>query len=413
MQADWHCRLIAAAMLIFLPIAGEAQTLPVGTTSSDVPAAPALVGMGAEPVGDYPKISFSTLANLEFSGLDASGGPDRGPQPYFRFDSILLVDVSDKLSFDGLFQFKARKMRPADDPNRDLYINQGAGRRVGGKMLELYARYDTWRVGKFVQNFGRAYYLLPGPFAADFIEEAEAGYEPTEMIGVEKLHVFKSERHGWQQLSVSAFVVDRTFLHESLPYNEGIVHYKDGGVGNTHLPENVMVTYDVINMPITAGTQATFQASVIRFGKSYQAQRSEIWTTLGGDIAIPMNGSLADTLGGRYSQLHLYVEAARRDNFNGFAGRARNFVSVSGEYLAGPWVYDLTTTQRWTTDDVLPTQKDTLYTMTVGHDLPSQVLASLSVARERVDDRVGVYAGLRLTKTFTTCARCLTRSHAY
>ena len=80
-------------------------------------------------------------------------------------------------------------------------------------MLELYARYDTWRGGKFVQDFGRAYYLLPGRFAVDFIEEAEEGYEPTEMIGVEKIHVFKSERHGWQQLSVSAFVVDRTFLY--------------------------------------------------------------------------------------------------------------------------------------------------------------------------------------------------------
>lgn len=279
-------------------------------------------------------------------------------------------------------------MRSASHPNRDLYINQGAGRRVGGNMLELYTRYDTWRVGKFVQDFGRAYSLLPGPFAADFIEEAEEGYEPTEMLGIEKIHVFGSEERGWQQLSVSAFVVDRTFLHESFPYNEGIAHYKDGGVGNTHLPENVMVTYDVLNMPITTGTQATFQASVIRFGKSYQAQRGEIWTTLGGDIAIPLHGSLSDTLQGRYSQFRLYIEAARRDNFNGFAGRARNFVSLSGEYLAGQWAYDLTTTQRWTTDSALPTQKDALYTAILGHDLPSRMLAFPEHSpRARLDPR--------------------------
>ena len=321
MRAEW-CRAIMAATMLFVPAIVYGQIPLVATTSSDVPPPATPVGMGADPVSDYPKISFATLANLEFSGLDASRGPDRESQPYFRFDSTLLVDVSDKLSFDGLFQFKARKPRPADDPNRDLYINQGAGRRVGGKMLELYARYDTWRVGKFVQDFGRAYNLLPGPFAADFIEEAEEGYEPTEMIGVEKIHVFGSEEHGWQQLSVSAFFVDRTFLHESLPYNEGIVHYKDGGVGNTRLPENIMVTYDLLNMPIGHGAQGTFQASVIRYGKSYQAQRGEIWTTLGGDIAFPLNGSLAQTLEGRYSQLHLYVEAARRDNFNGFC-RAR------------------------------------------------------------------------------------------
>ncbi|QYE33342.1 hypothetical protein KZX46_00625 (plasmid) [Polymorphobacter sp. PAMC 29334] len=404
---------IVAAMLIFSPVVAQVQTPGSGTLLGAASALPPPDGMGAEPVGDFPKLSLATLANLEYSGLGAASGPSRGPQPYFRFDTTMLVDVSDKLSFDGLFQFKARKPRPADDPNRDLYINQGAGRRVGGKMLELYARYDTWRVGKFVQNFGRAYYLLPGPFSADFIEEAEAGYEPTEMIGVEKLHVFGNEDHGWQQLSVSVFFVDRTFLHESLPYNEGIVHYRDGGVGNTHLPENVMVTYDVLNMPVGHGAQATFQASVIRYGKSYQAQRGEIWTTLGSDIAIPINGSVAATLEGRYSQLHLYVEAARRDNFEGFAGRARNYVSVSADYLAGPWVVALTTTQRWTTDRVLPIQNDAIYTATIGHDLSSAILGSLSVAQEHVGDRSGVYAGIRLTKTFTTCARCLTRGRAF
>ena len=172
-----------------------------------------------------------------------------------------------------------------------------------------------------------------------------------------------------------------------------------------------MVTYDVLNMPITAGVQSTFQASVIRFGKSYQAERGEIWTTLGGDIAIPMHGSVSDTLGGGIRSS--ISTSKRRDNFNGFAGRARNFVSVSSEYLTGPWVYDLTTTKRWTTDSIMPTQKDTLYMVTAGHELPAQTLGSLSVSCERVDDRVGVYAGFRLTKTFTTCARCLTRGRAY
>ena len=54
-----------------------------------------------------------------------------------------------------------------------------------------------------MQNFGRAYLLLPGPFAADFVEEPDQGYEPSEMLGVEKLHVFKSEKYGWQQLTVA------------------------------------------------------------------------------------------------------------------------------------------------------------------------------------------------------------------
>jgi hypothetical protein len=367
----------------------------------------------AAAVGDYPKISFDTLASVELTGMSASSGPGRGPTLYPRFDSTLLVDFNDQLSFDALFQFKARQPRPATDPNKDLFINQGAGRRVGGKFKELYVRYGTWRIGKFVQDFGRAYYLLPGPFSADFIEESDQGYEPSDMIGVEKIHVFGNEQHGWQQLSVAAFFFDRTFLHESFPYNEGMVHYRDGGVGNTRLPTNIMVTYDVLNMPIGHGAQLSGQASVVRYGKSFGAQRGEFWSTLGADIAIPLRGSVADTLAGRYSQLRFYAEAARRANFNGVVGRARNFASLSGEYLTGRWLFDLTATRRWTTDRVVPTQYDHLYTATLSHSTPHIGLVALSFAHENVGARRGIYAGVRITQAFNVCSRCLTRGTAY
>ena len=362
--------------------------------------------MGAEPVGSYPKITLDTLANLEFSGLSADSGPSRGPQPYLRFDTTVSVATSDALNFYGLFQFKARQPRPADDPNSDLFVNQGAGRKVGGKFKELYVRYDTWRIGKFVQNFGRAYVLLPGPFAADFIEEPDQGYEPSEMLGVEKLHVFGSEKHGWQQLSVSAFMVDRSPLHRSFPYDEGQVHYKDGGVGNTHLPTNLMVTYDVLNMPIGAGAQATFQASAIRWGRTYGVRRGEFWTTLGGDITIPLGDTVRQTLQRHYSQVHLYFEGARRANFMGIPGSDRNYVTEAIDYMRGPWSLAFSATQRWTTDPVLPTQHDAIYSGTIGHNFASQSLVLLSVAQEHVADRAGVYAGIRLVQTLTTCARC-------
>lgn len=367
----------------------------------------------AMPVGNWPRLSFATIANFEFSGLSASDGPDRGPQPYLRFDSTALIDINDKLSFDGLFQFKARQPRPADDPNKDLFINQGAGRRVGGKFKELYARYETWRVGKFVQNFGRAYLLLPGPFAADFVEEPDQGYEPSEMLGVEKIHVFKTEKYGWQQLSVSAFMVDRTFLHRSFPYDEGQIRYRDGGIGNTKYPENFMVTYDVLNAPLGHGAQLSFQASAIRWGKTYGAEKREFWATVGTDVAIPLAGSVDDTLSGRYTQLRIYVEGAHRSNFLGVRDASRTYLSGSTELLTGRWQFDLTTTQRWTTDPVAPTRKDELYTGTIGYNFPSQSLLLVSVADEKVGERHGVYAGIRLQQTFTTCSRCMTRGRAY
>jgi suppressor of ftsI len=364
-------------------------------------------------VGDWPKFSLATIAVAEFGAMNARSGPDRGPSLGLRVDSTILLEVNDTLSIDGLFQWKPRKPPAATDPNNQLYINQDAGRAEGGRFKELFVRYGNYRFGKFVQNFGRAYYFLPGPFTRDFVEEAEQGYEPADMIGAEAIHIFNSESGGWRMLTVSAFFVDRTFLHESWPYNEGVIHYVNGGVGNTHLPENVMVTFDNLNMPIGHWGQLTWQVGAIRWGKTYGAQRGEFWTTLGGDLAIPLQGTVGDTLSNRYRQLRLYVEGARRDNFQGIAGRARNFLSGSAEYLSGPWVFDLTTTQRWTTDRLLPLQKDEFYTATVAYTLPSQTLASISLTHEKVADRQGFYGGITLTQTLTTCSKCLTRGHAY
>ena len=361
----------------------------------------------------FPKISFGTLLNFEMAGIVAPDEVNREAEPSLRFDSIFLVDINDKLSLDALYQFKPRQPRPANDPNRNLFINQGTGRREGGKFKELYLRYGDYLVGKFVQDFGRAYALLPGPYAADFIEEGDEGYEPSDMIGVERLHVFDNEDYGWQQLSISAFLFDQTVLHESFPYNEGLVRYRDGGLGNTHLPENIMVTYDVLNMPVGHFGQLTLQASAIRWGKSFDAEKAERWATLGGDLAIPLHGSVASTLEGSYSQLRLYVEGATRRDFKGFAGRNRNFVSASIAYLDGPWQIDMTTTQRWTTDYLFPLQKDQLYTATVGYSFPSQTVLSFSIANELVDHRHGNYVGIRLTQNFTNCSRCRIKGHAY
>jgi hypothetical protein len=366
-----------------------------------------------EGVGGWPKFGLSTIAVLEFGGLDARSGPDRGPSLGLRVDSTFLLEVNSSLSIDGLLQWKPRKPPSPTDPNQFLYINQDAGRAEGGKMKELYVRYGNYRIGKFVQNFGRAYFFLPGPFARDFIEEAEQGYEPADMIGVEALHLFKNESGGWRQLSVAAFIVDRTFLHQSWPYNEGMIHYKDGGVGNTHWPENVMVTFDNLNMPVGNWGHLTWQAGAIRWGKTFGAQRGEFWSTLGGDLAIPLRGSVADTLRRRYSQLRLYIEAARRDNFQGIAGRSRNFLSASAELLLGPWIVDLTTSQRWTRDRLLPLQKDEFYSASLGYTLPSQTILSASLTHEKVADRQGFYWGFTLTQTITTCSRCLTKGRAY
>lgn len=405
--------LLGFALACLAAPAALAQSQPVIPAGNN-PAQAQDIGRRAAPapseavaVGGWPKFSFDTVASLDGAYMATHTGPDRGPGAVFWSDSTLLLEFNDTLSLDGLFQFKPREPLPADNPNKDLFINRGLNREEGGKMKELYIRYGDWRVGKFVQDFGRGYALLPGPWASDFLEEPEEGYEPSDMLGLEKIHVLGNENGGWRQLSISAFMVDRTFLHESWPYNEGMIRYKDGGVGNTHWPENVMVTFDNINMPVGHWAQLTWQASAIRWGRTYGTERGEWWTTLGGDLVAPLQGSVADTLRGRYSQLHFYLEAARRDNFNGVPGRARDYLSASAEYMRGPWVFDLTTTQRWTTDRIEPLQKDELYSGSIGYTLPSQTVLSVSAASEKVGSERGVYAGVRLTQTLNLCSKCV------
>jgi len=387
-------------------IAGQAKATSQTPQTGEAPN-------GEETVGGWPKIGFDTVASLEVARMNAPGGLGRGPDANLRMDSTFLAEFNDTLSLDGLFQVKSRSPFDPNDANKDLFINQGAGRKEGIKTKELYIRYGDYRFGKFVQDFGRAYAYLASPAAADFVEEPEEGYEPADMIGVERLHVFDDETEGWRQLSVSAFMVDRTFLHQSWPYNEGYIHLRDGGVGNTAWPENVMVTWDNLNQPVGHWGHLTWQASVIRWGRTYSGTAGEFWSTLGGDLAIPLHGSVADTLRGHYTQLHLYVEAARRDNFGGVNGRARTFLSGDIQYMDGPFTLDLTNTQRWTSGANMPSQTDQLYTVSTGYTLPSQTVIALSVAQEKVADRKGVFAGIRFTQTLTTCSRCIARGHYY
>jgi hypothetical protein len=168
-----------------------------------------------------------------------------------------------------------------------------------------------------------------------------------------------------------------------------------------------------MNRPVGQWAHLSWQASAIRWGRTYNAERGEWWATVGADLTVPLDSSVESTLEGRYSQLHFYVEAVRRYNYEGIAGRDRSFLSGSAEYMLGPWVLDLSTTQRWTDDRTLPSQKDELYSASIGYTLPSQTILSFGLTHEKVDTQKGLYAGIRLTQTFTLCSKCMVRGRYF
>src|SRR5258705_1639245 len=204
--------LLAAAALASLAAASAARAQSGANVDQACAAAQTASGPpnSSEGVGFWPKFSFETIAALEYGGIWPKDGPGRGPDLKLWFDSTFIAQINENLSFDGLFQFKPRQPLSATDLNQQLFINQAPGLQEGGKMKELFVRYGNYRFGKFVPDFGRAYNLMPGFQAQDFVAEAEQGYEPAEMTGVEWIHIFPNENGGWRQLSVSAVMVDRT-----------------------------------------------------------------------------------------------------------------------------------------------------------------------------------------------------------
>jgi len=387
-----------AVLVVLFPGIGWAQQAESGAAKSDHMTDP-----------QETKYSLETIGSVEYARMRANDGPSRGPDAKLRVDSTFLIEWPDKLSLDGLFQYKPRAPLSMDDPNKELFINQGPGRQEGGKFKELYVRYGNYRFGKFVQDFGRAYAFLPtlSPQAGDFTEESEQGYEPSEMVGIEKIHVFEDESQGWRQLTLAAFMADKTFLHRSFPYDEGVIRLRDGGIGNTRLPENLMATLDVLRQPLGNWAHLDYQASIIRWGKTAGGERAELWTTLGGNLNIPVRGSVEDTLRERFGMARIFVEAARRDNFSGVAGRNRSYLSAAASYLTGPWQLSLTSTQRRTTDRILENEYDRLYTTSVGYTFPTRTTLSFSVGHEQVGSRGGAYIGVRLTQTLTSCSKCI------
>ena len=68
---------------------------------------------------------------------------------------------------------------------------------------------------------------------------------------------------------------------------------------------------------------------------------------------------------------------------------------------------------RWTSDRLLPPQKDEFYSASIGYSLPSVTLLSVSVTHEKVGARQAFYGGITLTQILTTCSKCQTRGRAY
>src|SRR5256885_1244644 len=90
---------LAAGVMALSALPAWAQDAGAGRGGDAKPAAKAGdKGADMPTVGGWPKISFDTLASLEYAGLRAPGGRSRGPDLNLRSDSTFLAEFNDTLS---------------------------------------------------------------------------------------------------------------------------------------------------------------------------------------------------------------------------------------------------------------------------------------------------------------------------
>jgi len=366
--------------------------------------APSFADGMAMDVGGWPKIGFETEVNLEYDVF--KGDRERiGSALNLQAEHQTLLEFDDNWSISNLLT-----LEPGEDPesgktkfleNHELFVEELFG-RWNNQLVNV-------RFGKFAQNFARAWYLTPGLYGQDFVGD----YAIAETLGIDGQFDLGFPSFGLHQITVSTFMDDTTFLSESLFHDRGRLAYDDGGPGNTRGLHSFGITYDATNLPIAKNVEANYQLSFVSLGAGKGTEADEHRFAASFDVNIPLNGgTIAQTLQGRFEELRLFAEGVHFDSADGFNGHGRNYLTGATEFVHGPWVVDLTATERWSNGPGLH-DYDSLQSVALGYALPSDTTVAIGMARERAAGESGVYFGISLSQTLTICDRCLIRGRHY
>ena len=368
-------------------------------------ATPTLAQSMQMDVGAWPKVGFETAVNFEYDHYAQHGSASSGAFNV-QAEHQTLIEFDNHWSVSNLLT-----LEPGQDPtpgkeqflsDHELYAEELFG-RWNNELVNV-------RFGKFAQNFARGWYLTPGLYGQDFAGD----YGLAETVGADAQFDLGFPSAGLHQVSISTFMVDRSFLSQSLIYNRGQVHYQDGGPANTKGLDSFVMSYDATNVPVGPHAALNYQLSAATLGGGLGADGAERRYSAGADVNVPLfGGTIGQTLHGRFNELRVFGEVVHYDRADGVNGRHRNYATGAVELVNGPWVLDLAATDRWMKDVMSPTVHDTMRTISIGYSLPSDTSVALGVSRETVDGDKGVIVGLSISQTFTLCDRCLIRGRHY
>ncbi len=356
-------------------------------------------------VGDsaWPKVGTETQVDFEYDHLSPKHDRDGGALN-IQAGQQTLIELDNRWSVSNLLTLQPmQSLQPGD--HRVLADH-------GLFAEELFARWNNQRVnikvGKFAQNFARAWYLTPGLYGQDIVGDYALG----ETLGAEAQVMLGDETFGLHQVSASAFMADRTILSESLFYNRGRLTRDAGGSANTSGLKSFVVSYDATNVPV-GHAALDYQISLASLGHGVDGDKDERRGSAGFNFNIPLNGSVEETLRGRFSELRLLAEAVRIDSADGISGQRRDYLIGAVEYQRGQWVFDLTASDRRSMDPFAPAVHDKLQSVAIGYSLPSDMVVAVGLAHEVIGGQDGILVGLQVSQTLTTCDRCLIRGRHY
>jgi len=361
-------------------------------------------GSMAMDIGGWPKLGFETEVNLEYDFLKPDHAPAGGALNV-QAENETLLEFDDNWSISNLLTLEpGQNLEPGRYgflEDHELFVEELFG-RWNNQLVNV-------RFGKFAQNFARAWYLTPGLYGQDFVGD----YAIAETLGLDAQFDLGFPSFGLHQITISSFMQDSTFFSESLFHDRGRLTYADGGPGNTLGLHSFSITYDATNLPIATDVEANYQLSFVSLGRGSDGQADEHRFAASFDANIPLRGgTIAQTLEGRFEELRLFAEGVHYDDADGFRGHGRNYLTGATEFVHGPWVFDLTATERWLTGPGLH-DYDSLQSIAIGYALPSDTTVAIGAGRERVAGENGFLVGISISQTLTICDRCLIRGRHY
>lgn len=319
-----------------------------------------LLGRGTDWLS-YPTfdLSFNTQFEYDFTHFNGDGSSSNLVNTSDLTTTLLLAPrlaIYSDLTLDQV---------NGPNPGENSWL-EGEGIFSSSLFIQYSNQFVTVGGGQFTPNFGIANALAPGLYGGNFVGD----YSFDDQLGLFGSLAFGREQVGNHIFSGSLFMVDTTFLSNSIITKQGQTSRSDGGPGNTGSLDNFALSYDGQDVPILGMPILQYQLGFISQGAGEDGDARQYGFVAGAAITIPLDRDPYATVANRYQSLQPLIEYAHFENWTGMEGATADYLTLGLDYWYGDWNLSVSGTTR-SLDDI-PGQSnddDLLIQATIGYQL--------------------------------------------